>query len=109
LTCSLGTTVGQDLEAENQGRLAKGPQTGINDMAVVEGKLVDKKKFSSRVRFLMQVWSLVISYGCLKQILQGCDQVVIEWLEEEEKNKTMCFGGVDLLKLFLIHSGMFTL
>ena len=54
----LVTTVGNDLEAETQGRLAKGPQAGINDLGVYfEGmrKLVDEKKISSRVRFLMQV------------------------------------------------------
>ena len=80
LTCRLVTTVGQDLEAETQGRLAKGPQTGINDLAVYfkeMGKLVEQKKISSRVRFLMQVCSLVIRYGCLKQSLQRCDQVEI--------------------------------
>lgn len=55
--CRLVTTVGLDLEAETQGRLAKGPQTGINDLAVYfkeMGKLVEQKKISSRVRFLMQ-------------------------------------------------------
>ena len=61
LFCRLVTTVGQDLEVETQGRLAKGPQTGINDLAVYfkeMGKLVEQKKISSRVRFLMQVWSM---------------------------------------------------
>jgi len=55
--CRLVTTVGQDLETETQGRLAKGPQTGINDLSVYfkeMGKLVEQKKISSRVRFLMQ-------------------------------------------------------
>ena len=54
----LVTTVGQDLDIETQGRLAKGPQTGINDLSVYfkeMSKLVEQKKISSRVRFLMQV------------------------------------------------------
>ena len=54
----LVTTVGQDLEVETSGRLAKGPQQGINDLSVYfkeMGKLVEKKAISSRVRFLMQV------------------------------------------------------
>jgi len=55
--CRLVTTVGQDLDIETQGRLAKGPQTGINDLSVYfkeMSKLVEQKKISSRVRFLMQ-------------------------------------------------------
>jgi len=55
--CRLVTTVGQDLEVETSGRLAKGPQQGINDLSVYfkeMGKLVEKKAISSRVRFLMQ-------------------------------------------------------
>jgi len=55
--CILVTTVGQDLEAETQGRLAKGPQQGISDLGVYFKeikKLVNEKKTSSRVRFLMQ-------------------------------------------------------
>ena len=54
----LVTTVGKDLEEETNGRLSKGPQPGINDLNVYfkeMSKLVEQKKISSRVRFLMQV------------------------------------------------------
>merc|ERR1719430_2324668 len=55
--CRLVTTVGKDLEEETNGRLSKGPQPGINDLSVYfkeMSKLVEQKKISSRVRFLMQ-------------------------------------------------------
>merc|ERR1712013_820197 len=48
---------GKDLEEETNGRLSKGPQPGINDLNVYfkeMSKLVEQKKISSRVRFLMQ-------------------------------------------------------
>ena len=52
------TTVGKDLEEETTGRLSKGPQPGINDLSVYfkeMSKLVEMRKISSRVRFLMRV------------------------------------------------------
>merc|ERR1719232_2259067 len=55
--CRLVTTVGKDLEEETTGRLSKGPQPGINDLSVYfkeMSKLVEQRKISSRVRFLMQ-------------------------------------------------------
>ena len=61
----LVTTVGQDLDVETSSRLAKGPQTGINDLSVYfkeMGKLTEQKKISSRVRFLMQVSFYLINF-----------------------------------------------
>jgi len=55
--CRLLTTVGQDLDIETQGRLAKGPQGGLNDLAVYfkeMSRITQDKKVCSRVRFLMQ-------------------------------------------------------
>ena len=50
--------MGQDLDVETQGRLAKGPISGLNDLAVYfkeMSKITQDKKVCSRVRFLMQV------------------------------------------------------
>lgn len=55
--CRLVTTVGKALEDETNGRLSKGPVQGINNLDVYfkeMSKLVDQRKTSSRVRFLMQ-------------------------------------------------------
>merc|ERR1719300_641464 len=55
--CRLVTTVGIALEKETKDKLAKGPVPGLNDMSKYfseMNKLVDQRKTSARVRFLMQ-------------------------------------------------------
>jgi len=55
--CRLVTTVGQNLDIETKSRLAKGPVQGLCDMSNYfkeMNKLVNDKKTSSRVRFLLQ-------------------------------------------------------
>jgi len=55
--CRLLTTVGKALEKETKDKLAKGPVPGLNDMSKYfseMNKLVDQRKTSARVRFLMQ-------------------------------------------------------
>ena len=55
--CRLLTTVGKSLEKETKVKLAKGPVPGLNDMSNYfseMNKLVDQRKTSARVRFLMQ-------------------------------------------------------
>jgi len=55
--CRLLTTVGQDLDTETQGRLAKGPINGLNELTVYFNemkRITQDKKVCSRVRFLMQ-------------------------------------------------------
>merc|ERR1719282_626956 len=55
--CRLLTTVGKALEKETKEKLAKGPVAGLNDMSKYfseMNKLVDQRKTSARVRFLMQ-------------------------------------------------------
>merc|ERR1719319_978142 len=55
--CKLVTTVGQILDTETAQRLAKGPQSGLNDLSVYFAemkKITQDKKVCSRVRFLMQ-------------------------------------------------------
>ena len=55
--CRLVTTVGQNLDIETKSRLAKGPVQGLCDMSNYfkeMNKLVNEKKTSSRVRFLLQ-------------------------------------------------------
>ena len=48
--------MGQDLDVETQGRLAKGPISGLNDLAVYfkeMSKISQDKTVSFRVRFLI--------------------------------------------------------
>ena len=55
--CRLLTTVGQALDKETNDRLAKGPIQGLVDLGSYFKemmKLVEQKKTSARVRFLMQ-------------------------------------------------------
>merc|ERR1712106_200255 len=46
--CRLVTTVGQDLEVETSGRLAKGPQQGINDLSVYF-KEIEKEQLAQKL------------------------------------------------------------
>ena len=55
--CRLLTTVGQALDKETNDRLAKGPIQGLVDLGSYFKemmKLVEQKKTSARVRFMMQ-------------------------------------------------------
>ena len=55
--CRLLTTVGQALDKETNERMAKGPVPGLADLGSYFKemmKLVEQKKTSARVRFLMQ-------------------------------------------------------
>ena len=55
--CCLLTTVGQNLDIETKSRLAKGPVQGLCDMSIYfeeMNKLVNEKKTSSRLRFMLQ-------------------------------------------------------
>ena len=55
--CCLLTTVGKNLDIETKRRLAKGPVQGLCNMRIYfkeMNKLVNEKKTSSRLRFMLQ-------------------------------------------------------